>query len=147
MQHHERIPDSPGISYLWRRGVLYGIARLTPEGWHIENIDPPPAPGTSDVHHPAIGVEDGLVHHLGERGMREDRVHELGLGGLERARDRVALDELGDLGADHVRAEQLAGLGIEDGLDEPLGVAERDRLAIADIGKARWNEKRRQSGR
>ena len=58
--------------------------------------------------------------------------HQLGLGGLEHFADGVALDQLGHLGADHVRAEQLAGLGVEHGLDEALGLAERDRLAVAD---------------
>ena len=51
------------------------------------------------------------------------------LGGLA---DGVALDQLGDLGADHVRAEQFAGLGVEHGLHEALDLAERDRLAVAD---------------
>ena len=59
-------------------------------------------------------------------------VHQLGLGGLEHLADDVALDQLGHLGADHVRAEQLAGLGVEHRLDEALGLAERDRLAVAD---------------
>jgi len=31
-------------------------------------------------------------------------------------------------------AQKLAGLGIEDGLDEAFGLAERDRLAVADEG-------------
>src|SRR5262249_34585315 len=31
---------------------------------------------------------------------------------------------------------QLAGLGVEDGLDEPLVLAERDRLAVADEREA-----------
>ena len=59
-------------------------------------------------------------------------LHQLGLGRLERLADGVALDQLGHLGADHVRAEQLAGLGVEHRLDEALGLAERDRLAVAD---------------
>jgi hypothetical protein len=37
---------------------------------------------------PPIGVEDALVHHL------EHRLHELGLGRLELARHRIALDQL-----------------------------------------------------
>jgi hypothetical protein len=52
------------------------------------------------------------------------------------ARDDVALDQLGHLGADHVGAEQLAGLGVEHGLDHALGLAERDRLAVADEREA-----------
>jgi hypothetical protein len=37
---------------------------------------------------------------------------------------------------DHVRAQELAGLGVEDGLDEALGLAQRDGLAVADEGEA-----------
>ena len=54
---------------------------------------------------------------------------------LQRLGDGVALDQLGDLGADHVRAQELAGLGVEHGLDQALGLAERDRLAVADEGE------------
>ena len=60
---------------------------------------------------------------------------QFGVGRLQRARDRVALDQLGDFGADHVRAEKLAGLGIEHRLDEALRLAERDGLAVADEGE------------
>ncbi len=41
MQHNARLTDSPDISYLWRRGMLYGIARLKPDGWHVESFDTP----------------------------------------------------------------------------------------------------------
>ncbi len=68
--------------------------------------------------------------------MREHRVHQLDLGALERARDRVALDHLRHLGADHVRAEQLAGIGVEHRLHHALGLAHGDRLAVADEGEA-----------
>ena len=50
--------------------------------------------------------------------------------------DDEALDQLGDFRADHVGAEQLAGLGVEHGLDHALGLAERDRLAVADEREA-----------
>ena len=63
--------------------------------------------------------------------MREDRVHQLFLGGLEVHRHHVALDQLGDFGADHVRAQELPGLLVEDHLDHALVLAERDRLAVA----------------
>ncbi len=36
--------------------------------------------------------------------MRKHRGHQLGLGGLQRLGDAVALDQLGDFGADHVGA-------------------------------------------
>ena len=51
-------------------------------------------------------------------------------------RDHEALDQFGHFGADHVRAEQLAGLLVEDDLDEALVLAERDRLAVADEREA-----------
>ena len=51
-------------------------------------------------------------------------------------RDHIALDQFRHLGADHVRAEQLAGLLVEDHLDETLVLAERDRLAVADEREA-----------
>ena len=79
-----------------------------------------------------ISVKHGLVHRLGQGRVREDRAHQFGLGRLQRLGDRVALDQFGDLGADHMRAEQFAGLGVEHGLDHALGLAERDRLAVAD---------------
>src|SRR5205823_5110738 len=86
----------------------------------------------SEVEGAAIGVKHGLVHRLGDRRVREDGPHQLALGGLQGLGDRVALDQLGNLGADHMRAEQFAGLGVEHRLDHALGLAERDRLAVAD---------------
>src|SRR6202040_986100 len=80
----------------------------------------------------AISVKHGFVHRLGDRRVRKDRPHQLALGRLQRLGDRVALDQLGDLGADYMRAQQFAGLAVEHGLDHPLGLAERDRLAVAD---------------
>ena len=41
--------------------------------------------------------------------MREDGVHEVRLDQLGGLADGVALDQLGDFGADHVRAQELAG--------------------------------------
>src|SRR6185503_4215741 len=38
----------------------------------------------------------------------------------------------GDLGTDHVRTQELAGLRVEHGLDEAVDLAEGDRLAVAD---------------
>ena len=68
--------------------------------------------------------------------MREDRVHQLFLGAFQRHRDDVALDQLGHLGADHVRPEQLPGLGIEHRLDQPVRLAQGDGLAVAGEGEA-----------
>ena len=64
--------------------------------------------------------------------MREDGVDEFLLRSLEIHRHDVALDQLRDFGADHVGAHELAGRLVEDHLDEPLVLAERNRLAVAD---------------
>src|SRR5438552_15311257 len=70
----------------------------------------------------AVGVKHALVHRLRKGRVREDRVDQLGLGGLQGLGDRVALDQLGHLGADHVRAQQLAGLAVENRLYHPLAL-------------------------
>ncbi len=94
--------------------------------------DPGLAGAILDVNHPPEGIQHALVHHFRQRRMREDRVHQLFLGGLELHGNDEALNQLGHLGADHVRAQQLPGLGIEDGLHQPLVLAQRDGLAVAD---------------
>ena len=83
-----------------------------------------------------VGIEHRFVHHLRQRRMREDGVRRA----LRRSASPVlaidiALDQFGDFGADHVRAQQFAGVGIEHGLDQAFGLAQRDRLAVADEGK------------
>ena len=81
----------------------------------------------------AVGVKHRLVHHLRQRRVREDRAPSARPRCVSSVLAmRVALDQLGDLGADHVRAQQLAGLGVEHRLDHALGLAQRDRLAVAD---------------
>src|SRR4051812_15338706 len=76
-----------------------------------------------NVNHPPECGEDAFVHHLRKRRVREDGLDEIGFDQLGGFADGVALDELGDLGADHVRAEQFAGLGVEYRLDEALDLA------------------------
>lgn len=88
------------------------------------------------MHHPSIGVQARLVHHLAQGRVREDRVHQVFLGAFHRARDREALNEFGDFRADHVRAEKLAGRFVEDCFDHAFGLAKRDRLAVAVERKA-----------
>src|SRR6185503_11424193 len=88
------------------------------------------------VQNTSIRIEHRFLHHLRQGRVREDGVHQLFFRRLEVHRDDVALDKLGDLGADHVRAEKLAGLLVEDDLYQPLVLAERDRLAVADEGEA-----------
>src|SRR6476661_3398508 len=90
----------------------------------------------SDVKRAAISVEHRLIHYFGQRRMWEDGRNQLGLGGFQPFGDGEALNELGDLGPDHVRAEKLSALGIEDGLDQPLGLAEDDGLAVGGIREA-----------
>ena len=68
--------------------------------------------------------------------MREHGVHQFFFGGLQVHCDDEALDQLGDFGADHVGAEKLPGLFVEDHFDQALILAERDRLAVADKRKA-----------
>jgi hypothetical protein len=59
---------------------------------------------------PAIGIQHAFMHHLAQRRMREDGVHQVFLGGLQVHGHDIALDQFGDFRADHVRAEKLAGL-------------------------------------
>src|ERR1700722_13310297 len=67
--------------------------------------------------------------------MREHRVHQFFFGRFQIHCHHVALDELSDLRADHVRAEKLPGLLVENDFDQPLVLAKRSRLAVADKGK------------
>ena len=53
-----------------------------------------------------------------------------------RLRHDIALDQFRHFRADHMRAEQLAGVGIEHGLDQAVRLAQRDRLAVADEREA-----------
>ena len=68
---------------------------------------------SSEMENPAIGVKHRLMHHLRERRVREHRLHELGLGRLQRPRDGEALDQLRHLRADHVGAEKRAAFGVD----------------------------------
>jgi hypothetical protein len=67
--------------------------------------------------------------------MREHGVHELFFGRFQIHRDHVALDQFGDFRADHVNAEKLSGLFVEDHFHQALILAERDCLAVADEGE------------
>jgi hypothetical protein len=89
----------------------------------------------SNVQGALVGVEHGFVHGFRKRRMRKDSGCEFGVGGFERARDRVALDQLRHFGADHMRTEKLSGIGVENRFDESLRFTERNRLAVADIRK------------
>src|SRR5690606_17451971 len=83
----------------------------------------------------AIGVKDSLVHRLRDGRVRKDGAHQFDLGGFQGSGDPVALDELGHLGADHMRPEKLASLRIEHRLHQAFGLAHRYGLAVADEGE------------
>src|SRR5437868_9492134 len=87
------------------------------------------------IQHAPISIQHGFLHHLRQRGMREYRVHQFFFRGLQVHGDHAALDQFGHFGADHVRAEQLPALVVEDYLDQALILAERNRLAVADEGE------------
>ena len=47
-----------------------------------------------------------------------------------------ALDQFGDFGSNHMRAEKFSGFGVKNGFYESLGLTKRNRLAIANERKA-----------
>src|SRR5258708_5808118 len=67
--------------------------------------------------------------------MREHRLNEVFVDQLCRLPDRIALDELRDLSADHMGPKEFAGLGVEHGLHETFDFAKSNRLAVTDCGK------------
>src|SRR5712671_1207863 len=89
----------------------------------------------SHIHRPPVRVEHSFLHRLRDGRMRKNGVHQLFLGGFEIHRDDESLNQFGDFGADEMRAEQLAGLVVEDHLGHALILAERHRLAVADERK------------
>src|SRR5690606_7812189 len=82
----------------------------------------------SSVQCTPIGIEHAFLQRFRNRRMREDRMHKLFLGRLEVHGDDETLDQFGHFRADEMGAEQLAGLLVEDRLDETLVFAERDGL-------------------
>src|SRR3546814_13937494 len=62
----------------------------------------------SEMQRAAISAEHAFVHHLAQRRMREDGVHQIRLGRLKLARDDIALNEFRTFRPDPVRAYQLA---------------------------------------
>ena len=68
--------------------------------------------------------------------MRENGVHQVFFRGFQAHRDNEALDEFGDFGTHHMRAEKLACFGVEDGFDETVRLAKGDGFAIAHKGEA-----------
>src|SRR5262245_25529638 len=82
------------------------------------------------------GIEHAFVHGFRKRRVREDGVHQVFFGGFELHGDHETLDQFGHLGADHMRAEELAAVGSKNRLGETLVLAQRDGLAVADKGEA-----------
>src|SRR3954464_4353989 len=72
----------------------------------------------SNIQNPSIRIEHSFLHHLRQGRMREHRVHQLFFGRLQVHRDDVALDQLGDFSTDHMGAEELTSLLVEDHLDQ-----------------------------
>ena len=70
------------------------------------------------------------MQHLAQRRVREHCLHQFRFGGLQRLADDIAVDQFGDFRAHHMRAQKLAGLGIEDRLDEHLTEEAGVRLCI-----------------
>src|ERR671924_2092578 len=62
-------------------------------------------------------------------------MHQFLFRGFEVHRHHVALNELGYVCADHVGAKECSALCLEDYLDEPLILAHRYGLAVADEGE------------
>ena len=78
------------------------------------------------------GIEHAFVHRLRKRRVREDRVHQVFLGGFElHGNDEPWINSV--TSAPTICApKSWPLLGIEDGLHQALVFAERDGLAVAD---------------
>ena len=85
----------------------------------------------SDMHRLAQPLAGGLHDGLGVGRVRVHGVEDLFLGRFELLGHHQFGDQLGRLRADQVGAQELAVLGVEDELDEPLGLVRRR-------GHGRW---------
>ena len=77
-----------------------------------------------------MGREYSLPHCFAHGRVKTNRTHQFSFGGLQSHGSDEALDHLGELGPDDVCAHELARLGLENGLDEALGVARGDGLVV-----------------
>ena len=68
--------------------------------------------------------------------MRENRFHQLMLGGFQLLCNCVTLDKLCDFCANHMRAQELASFRVKDGFDKTFRFAQSYRFAISDIREA-----------
>ena len=71
--------------------------------------------------------------------MREDRVKELSLRGIQRERNHELLDQLGHLSTDHVGTQQRSGCRVEHRLHQTLCVAKRHSLSVAGVRKGSFS--------
>src|SRR3546814_15346664 len=81
---------------------------------------------------PAVRCQDRFVHRLRERRMREDRIEQIFSRRFELLGYHETLDQLGDFRPDKLCTKEFPTLLVPDRLREAIGVAQRDRLAIAD---------------
>src|SRR5205814_8220642 len=90
----------------------------------------------------AVDGQRCLHHGLAQRRMRVDVAPELPGVALEQLCERRLCDELGGAGADYVRAQHLACLGVGDDLDKApslavdLGAPDRREGNLADLDLA-----------
>src|SRR3546814_17190204 len=104
--------------------------RKAPYRWRSDAFQKPMIGDRLEMYCPPVCAEDAFMHHLAERGMGEDGVHELLLGGFELAGDDIALDQLRHFRADHMRAEQFAGRPVEHRLYHTLAHPHRARPSV-----------------
>ena len=68
--------------------------------------------------------------------MREDSLHQIFFSGFQLTPNHIALDQLCDLRTNHMRTQKLAGFGIKHGFNHSFRLAQSNRLAVANEGKA-----------
>ena len=71
----------------------------------------------------ALGDAGGFHDGFAERWMGMDRLDDFVFGGFKRFGHDQFGEEIGDVFADHVDAEEFAVLGVEDQFDESVGFA------------------------
>src|SRR3546814_15570261 len=71
-------------------GCNRGMAvRKAPYRWRSDAFQKPMIGDRLEMYCPPVCAEDAFMHHLAERGMGEDGVHEILLGGFELAGDEA----------------------------------------------------------
>ena len=109
---------------------------------------PNEVPDPLDMHRLAQPLAGGFHDGLGIGRVRVHGVEDLFLGGLELLGHHQLGDQLGRLRADQVGAQELAVLGVEDELDEALGLVRRQGAAAEHgTGTCRCGPRGRPRGR